>query len=162
MPWFPRRLIRPQNGNTGFAATMAAAASTDAMFSVKLLQAPRPGPDPPAPRPDCPRAAVPRPPVDNLDPAAAALHLAASLGCADVVSLLLDQPAVDDSLLDANSRTCRELARDKDAIRAIEDSRSFLNATFRSQLHSYIQAPLITPPVTPPGLVERRGRRDGG
>ena len=33
-------------------------------------------------------------------------------------------------------------------------TRSFLNATFRSQLHSYIQAPLITPLVSPPGLVD--------
>ena len=166
------------------------AASTDAVFSVKLLQALRDG-DPALIHPFLAQIArESRPPADNLDPAAAALHLAircaspstvnlllshraispngvhppgsgttplhlaASLGRADVVSLLLDQPAVDDSLLDANGRTCRELARDKDVIRAIEDSRSFLNATFRSQLHSYIQAPLITPPVSPPGLVD--------
>ena len=36
------------------------------------------------------------------------------------------------------AQSCKELARDKDVIRAIEDSRSFLNATFRSQLRSYI------------------------
>ena len=166
------------------------AASTDAVFSVKLLQALRDG-DPGQIHPFLAQIArESRPPDDNLDPAAAALHLAircaspatvnlllshraispnavhppgsgttplhlaASLGRADVVSLLLDQPAVDDSLPDSNGRTCREIARDKDVIRAIEDSRSLLNATFRSQLHSYIQAPLITPPVSPPGLVD--------
>lgn len=85
------------------------------------------------------------------------LHLAASLGRTDVVTLLLDQPDIDDSLCDAHGRTCRDVAKSKDVIRAIDDSRSLLNATFRSQFHSYILSPLTNPPTaphrSPPGLV---------
>ncbi|KAK2463943.1 hypothetical protein APHAL10511_003994 [Amanita phalloides] len=70
-----------------------------------------------------------------------ALHLAASLRRTDVVRLLLDHPDIDDSLFDAQGRSCKDLAKSKDVVHAIDDSRSLLNATFRSQLHSYILSP---------------------
>ncbi|KAF5319842.1 hypothetical protein D9611_012886 [Ephemerocybe angulata] len=74
------------------------------------------------------------------------LHLAASLGRVEIVSLLLEQETIDDSLVDANGKTCRDVARSKEGIRAIDDSRSFLNASYRSLLHSYILSPLSDPP----------------
>ncbi|EDQ99212.1 uncharacterized protein LACBIDRAFT_335212 [Laccaria bicolor S238N-H82] len=49
------------------------------------------------------------------------LHLAASLGRVDVVNLLLEQENIDDSLKDAQGRTCREVARGKEVVRAIDE-----------------------------------------
>lgn len=48
-----------------------------------------------------------------------ALHLAASLGRADVVNLLLEQDGIDDTVRDANGKNCKEVARGKDTVRAI-------------------------------------------
>jgi len=48
------------------------------------------------------------------------LHLAASLGRVDIVNLLLEQENVDDSLRDANGKTCKGVARGKDVIKAID------------------------------------------
>ena len=48
-----------------------------------------------------------------------ALHLAASIGRADIVSLLLEQEGIDDTLRDQNGRTCKEVARGKDVQNAI-------------------------------------------
>lgn len=48
------------------------------------------------------------------------LHLAASLGRVDVVNLLLEQENVDDSLRDGQGKTCREVARGKEVVRAID------------------------------------------
>ncbi|KAH6904642.1 hypothetical protein BKA70DRAFT_1153845 [Coprinopsis sp. MPI-PUGE-AT-0042] len=80
------------------------------------------------------------------------LHLAAALGRVDVVNLLLEQDGIDDSLKDSNGKTCKEVARSKDIVRAIDDSRSFLNASYRSLLHSYIlSAPNDQPPA---GLIQ--------
>lgn len=97
------------------------------------------------------------------------LHLAASLGRADVVSLLLDQDAIDDTIRDAQGRTCRDLARSQHVARLIDgqhllllvvpatypsplsDSRSFLTASYRSLLRSYILSPPSDPP--PPALL---------
>ncbi|KAI0074811.1 hypothetical protein K474DRAFT_1647551 [Panus rudis PR-1116 ss-1] len=69
------------------------------------------------------------------------LHLAASLGRADVVSLLLEQEEVDDTLRDAQGRTCLDVAKGKETIRAIKDSRAFLNASFKSLLRAYVLSP---------------------
>ena len=49
-----------------------------------------------------------------------ALHLAASLGRADVVNLLLEQENIDDTLRDSQSRSCKDVAKGKDVLRAIE------------------------------------------
>ncbi|KAK0212711.1 Oxysterol-binding protein-domain-containing protein [Desarmillaria ectypa] len=75
-----------------------------------------------------------------------ALHLASSLGRVDIVNLLLEQEGINDSLTDANGKTCTDVAKGRDVIRVIEDSRAFLNASYRSLLHSYIMSPLSTPP----------------
>ena len=62
------------------------------------------------------------------------LHLAASLGRLDVVNLLLDQEAIDDSLRDNQGRTCRDVARGKDVVRAIDGTRLFASAFASSYL----------------------------
>ncbi|KAF7303589.1 Oxysterol-binding protein [Mycena indigotica] len=71
-----------------------------------------------------------------------ALHLAAALGRADVVDRLLEQETVDDTLQDREGRTARDVARGKDVIRVFDDSRTFLNASYRSLLRSYILSPM--------------------
>ena len=48
------------------------------------------------------------------------LHLAASLGRGDIVDLLLEQPLIDDTLQDARGQTCKDVAKGKDVVRAIE------------------------------------------
>ncbi|KAG7095285.1 hypothetical protein E1B28_006055 [Marasmius oreades] len=84
-----------------------------------------------------------------------ALHLAASLGRVDVVNLLLEQDGINDALQDDHGRTCREVAKEKGVIRAIDDSREFLNASYRSLLHSYIMSPPSSQPSpTLLGLLE--------
>ncbi|TCD62525.1 hypothetical protein EIP91_006775 [Steccherinum ochraceum] len=67
-----------------------------------------------------------------------ALHLAASLARADVVNLLLDQDGIDDTLRDSQGRTCLSVAKGKDTVGAIRDSRAFLTASYRSLLRTYI------------------------
>ncbi|KAI0254825.1 Oxysterol-binding protein-domain-containing protein [Lactifluus subvellereus] len=75
-----------------------------------------------------------------------ALHLAASLGRADVVDLLLEQDGINDTLRDSNGRTCIDVARGKDVLSIINDSRSLLTASYRSLLRSYILSPRADPP----------------
>ncbi|TFK62382.1 hypothetical protein BDN72DRAFT_827523 [Pluteus cervinus] len=70
-----------------------------------------------------------------------ALHLAASLGRVDVVNLLLEQESIDDTKRDIQGRECKDVARGKEVVRAIEDSRSFLNASYRSLFRSYTLSP---------------------
>lgn len=83
------------------------------------------------------------------------------------MNLLLEQEDTDDSLVDAHGKSCRDVARNREIIRMIDgkhpystsavitephhadvlvDSRSFLNANYRSLLHSYILSPLSEPP----------------
>lgn len=52
------------------------------------------------------------------------LHLAASEGRVDVVNLLLDQEGIDDALLDANCKSCKDVAKGKDVVKAIQGTRS--------------------------------------
>ncbi|KAF8484649.1 Oxysterol-binding protein-domain-containing protein [Russula ochroleuca] len=75
-----------------------------------------------------------------------ALHLAASLGRADVVNLLLEQEGIDDTLRDSNGKTCVDVARGKDVLSVINDSRSLLTASYRSLLRTYILSPPNNPP----------------
>jgi oxysterol-binding protein 1 len=48
------------------------------------------------------------------------LHLAASLGRVDVVTLLLEQDGIDDSLRDRDGKTCRDVAKSKDVTRVLD------------------------------------------
>lgn len=48
------------------------------------------------------------------------LHLAASEGRVDVVNLLLDQEGIDDTLLDANGKSCKDVAKGKGVVKAIQ------------------------------------------
>ena len=48
------------------------------------------------------------------------LHLAASLGRADIVNLLLEQENIDDTIVDSQCRNCKDVARGKAVVRAIE------------------------------------------
>ncbi|PCH33004.1 hypothetical protein WOLCODRAFT_129549 [Wolfiporia cocos MD-104 SS10] len=75
------------------------------------------------------------------DSGTSALHLAASLARTDVVSLLLEQEGIDDTVRDSQGRTCLEVAKGRDTIRAIQDSRAFLTASYRSLLRTYILSP---------------------
>jgi len=91
-----------------------------------------------------------------------ALHLAASLGRAEIVSLLLDQPGIDDTLRDSQGRTCKDVAKGKETTQVLQgrrvrsrssvfspsspDSRSFLSASYRSLLHSYALSPFNAQP----------------
>lgn len=70
------------------------------------------------------------------------LHLAASIGRADVVNLLLEQEGIDDTLRDAHGRTCKDVARGKEVQKVLHDSKTLLTASFRSLLHHYIASPL--------------------
>ncbi|GJE89289.1 oxysterol-binding protein-domain-containing protein [Phanerochaete sordida] len=70
-----------------------------------------------------------------------ALHLAASLPRLDVVSLLLEQEDIDDTLRDAQGRTCLDVAKGKEVSRAIKDSRALLEASYHSVLHHYVMSP---------------------
>lgn len=49
-----------------------------------------------------------------------ALHLAASLGRAEIVSLLLEQPGIDDTLRDNLGRTCKDVAKGKEATQVLQ------------------------------------------
>ncbi|KIJ15782.1 hypothetical protein PAXINDRAFT_114163 [Paxillus involutus ATCC 200175] len=80
-----------------------------------------------------------------------ALHLAASLGRADIISVLLDQPGIDDTPRDAQGRSCKDVAKGKESIQVLQDSRSFLNASYRSLLHSYVLSDIKAQPS--PALV---------
>lgn len=53
------------------------------------------------------------------------LHLAASEGRVDVVNLLLGQDGIDDSLLDANGKSCKDIAKGKDVLEAIQGAYSY-------------------------------------
>ncbi|KAN0132580.1 Oxysterol-binding domain containing protein [Lactarius tabidus] len=75
-----------------------------------------------------------------------ALHLAASLGRADVVNLLLEQDTIDDTLRDSNGRSCTDVARGKDVLSVINDSRALLTASYRSLLRTYIHSIRDVPP----------------
>lgn len=48
------------------------------------------------------------------------LHLAASLGRTEIVSLLLEQPGIDDTLRDTQGRTCKDVAKGKEAIQVLQ------------------------------------------
>jgi ankyrin repeat protein len=99
------------------------------------------------------------PPASGTTP----LHLAASLGRADIVAVLLDQAGIDDTLRDNNGKTCKDVAKVKEVIQILQgayspsvlvptspmrllDSRSFLNASYRSLLRSYILSPMDASP----------------
>ncbi|KAG6815728.1 hypothetical protein H0H93_009123, partial [Arthromyces matolae] len=80
------------------------------------------------------------------------LHLAASLGRADIVQMLLEQDGINDAIRDAQGKSVKDVAKGRDVIKVIQDSHTFLNASYRSLLHSYILSPPTSPP--PSSLIE--------
>lgn len=81
--------------------------------------------------------------------------------------MLLEQESIDDTLRDSQGKSCKDVAKGKEIIRAIEgtplrtsgyrsassacsihsvDSRSFLNASYRSLLRTYILSPANAQP----------------
>lgn len=83
------------------------------------------------------------------------LHPVAPLGRVDAVNLVLEQENIDDSLRDGQGKTCREVARGKEVVRANDDSRSFLNASYCSLLRSHVLSPLSEAPL--PSLLQLLG-----
>ena len=69
------------------------------------------------------------------------LHLAAFLGRADVVNLLLEQEGIDDSLRDSLGKTCRDLARGKEVSRTIDGTCSCHTITSQILTKQSIQIP---------------------
>ena len=69
------------------------------------------------------------------------LHLAASLGRADVVNLLLEQESIDDSLRDSLGKTCRDLARGKEVTRTIDGTRLCYTISLKFLTKQSIQIP---------------------
>ena len=57
-----------------------------------------------------------------------ALHLAASIGRADVVNLLLEQDEIDDTARDSQGRTCKDVARGKEVHKIIRGVQIFRRA----------------------------------
>lgn len=74
-----------------------------------------------------------------------ALHLATSLGRADVVSMLLDQVDIDDSLRDSDGRMAVDYAS-KEVKAVFTGWISRLNVLYRGLLRGYIASTLSTPP----------------
>ncbi|KAG6853426.1 hypothetical protein C0991_004539, partial [Blastosporella zonata] len=74
------------------------------------------------------------------------LHLAASSGRLEIVQMLLEQEGIDDSLRDAQGKSVKDVASGKDIVKAIQDSHTFLNASYQSLLHSYLLSPISSPP----------------
>ncbi|KAI0089766.1 Oxysterol-binding protein-domain-containing protein [Irpex rosettiformis] len=81
-----------------------------------------------------------------------ALHLAASLPRMDVLLLLLEQEGIDDTIRDSQGRTCLEVAKGRDVIRAIKESRAELNSTYQSWLRVYVNS---SPNERPPEALIR-------
>ena len=81
----------------------------------------------------------------------------------DIVNLLLEQDSINDTLRDARGRSIKDVARGKDVLRAIQgsyrwsthlmkidhltDSHTFLNASYRSLLRSYILSAYTAQPA---------------
>lgn len=83
-----------------------------------------------------------------------ALHLAASIGRADVVNLLLEQEGIDDTLRDAHGRTCKDVARGKEVQKVIRGVFSFLChltyillMSYRLAISPYCFIPLVVTPL---------------
>jgi oxysterol-binding protein 1 len=57
-----------------------------------------------------------------------ALHLAASLGRADIVNLLLEQEDIDDTLRDSKGKTCIDVARGKDVLSVINGTSTHISS----------------------------------
>ncbi|KAL7414222.1 Oxysterol-binding protein-domain-containing protein [Mrakia frigida] len=70
------------------------------------------------------------------------LHLAGESGRADIVRLLLQQPTIDDTLIDGRGLSCVESASSPEVVETILESRSNLQTHFLHQLSLYINSPL--------------------
>lgn len=62
------------------------------------------------------------PPGSGITP----LHLAASLGRCDIVNILLEQPGIDDTIRNSQGRTCKDVAKGKDVLSAIEGAERWI------------------------------------
>ncbi|KAI8450499.1 exodeoxyribonuclease V [Phakopsora pachyrhizi] len=72
------------------------------------------------------------------------LHLACSMGRADVVNLFLGQAQLDDSIKDLEGRTCLEVCKTSEVARLIQTSRAHLSATYLALLSAYIASPITS------------------
>lgn len=98
------------------------------------------------------------------------LHLAATLGRADVVELLLEQTDVDDTARDEKGLTCKDVVKNKEVQRIItgklylivpqiieadkkSESQSIFQANYRSLLRTYAFSSTLSDPA-PPALID--------
>ncbi|KAG0143072.1 hypothetical protein CROQUDRAFT_96759 [Cronartium quercuum f. sp. fusiforme G11] len=70
------------------------------------------------------------------------LHIAALLGRSDVVSLLLNNNSIDDSIKDGEGKTCLEVSKNSETAKLIQISRAQLSGTFLALLSAYIASPI--------------------
>ncbi|KEP48519.1 SWH1-protein of an oxysterol-binding family protein [Rhizoctonia solani 123E] len=86
------------------------------------------------------------------DPGFTAIHLASSLGRADILKVLIDQDAADDTLQDTRGRSAIDLAKDHKTLNVLRDSQESFRRGFLTALSRYIAAP--TQPNTAPDSSE--------
>ncbi|CAE6392899.1 unnamed protein product [Rhizoctonia solani] len=75
------------------------------------------------------------------DPGFTAIHLASSLGRADILKILLDQDAADDTILDNRNRSAVDLAKDQKTLNVLRDSQEAFRRGFLTALSHYITSP---------------------
>ncbi|KAJ1310654.1 hypothetical protein OPQ81_009183 [Rhizoctonia solani] len=75
------------------------------------------------------------------DPGFTAIHLASSLGRADILKVLIEQDGADDTILDTRGRSAMDLAKDQKTLNALRDSQETFRRGFLSALSRYIAAP---------------------
>ncbi|CAE6526774.1 unnamed protein product, partial [Rhizoctonia solani] len=81
-----------------------------------------------------------------------AIHLASSLGRADILKVLLEQDGADDTTLDTRGRSAIDLAKDQKTLNALRDSQESFRRGFITALSRYISSP--AQPGAPPDSSE--------
>ncbi|KAG8733086.1 hypothetical protein FRC11_008791 [Ceratobasidium sp. 423] len=81
-----------------------------------------------------------------------AIHLASSLGRADILKVLLEQDSADDTMLDTRGRSAIDLAKDQKTLNALRDSQESFRRGFSTALSRYIASPVQ--PGAPPDSSE--------
>ncbi|KDN39640.1 hypothetical protein RSAG8_08668, partial [Rhizoctonia solani AG-8 WAC10335] len=86
------------------------------------------------------------------DPGFTAIHLASSLGRADILKVLLEQDAADDTIMDTRGRSAIDLTKDQKTLNVLRDSQEAFRRGFLTALSRYVTAPVQ--PTPPPDSSE--------